>query len=75
MTGRMAGRSGPRCVRGQCGVVVAATDLALPQRDTTRQIMTLVAELVVDHHLAFVVVQTAWRRVRVRSSKVSEQRR
>src|ERR1700730_14606320 len=27
---------------------VAATDLALPQRDTTRQIMTLVAELVVD---------------------------
>jgi hypothetical protein len=56
-------------------VVVAATDLALPQRDTTRQIMTLVAELVVDHHLAFVVVQTAWRRVRVRSSKVSEQRR
>ena len=47
---------------------VAATGLALPQRDTTRQIMTLVAELVVDHHLAFGVLRTAWRRVRVRSS-------
>jgi transposase-like protein len=30
--------------------------------------MTLVAELVVDHHLAFGVLRTASRRVRVRSS-------